>query len=570
MGHSTLVRVRRRPLVATVLGVCVACSDAPLERVPIPPATRPDLLVRVLGRVCTRDPEEVRFPVRIAFVVDTSQSMTVSDPPIFNTDLGQFDTGRQRAIREVVDALGFSPEVSYAIIAFNGTTAILTQFDSNGDGTNDRDGYSSDETEVRDAIASLALDASTTNYIAALSAAFELATADVLDLADITPDEVPRAKYVFVFLSDGLPDSDDEEPVEDEDIFNAVEDIVELEDRYDVGEVAFHTSYLSANATPAAEQAASDLLRGMSEVGEGTFRSFPNGESINFLTIDFTSIRRVFSLVDLLVANSNARPLQGAIDRNGDGLPDSERAWLPEADSDADGLPDSVERGYANLTVRDSDDDGFSDFLEWRLAQNGGAFDPYDPMDAQCPSEVDRADRDFDGLRDCEELFFGSNPRFFDSDLDGLPDPVEIAFGTDAAVADADRDTDTDGGDNGLEVRSHTDPLIYDAADRAQRSYLYQVEQLPTDGSRSCADFDVSSISLAATADGWNQILVYAGERPFDRPNAFVLWRLACARARYLAKEQAKIPADGRLVLSEEDFVTPEEFDPAVHCVDPE
>jgi hypothetical protein len=430
-------------------------------------------------------------------------------------------------------------------------------------------GYSSDPAEIQRAIDALAIDASTTNYTAALADAYTLAFRDVLRQP---PDEVARARFVFVFISDGLPDSDDNLPVATEDLLAAVEDIVELEAQLDVGDVVFHTAYLSANATPQVQEAATDLLRQMAEVGEGTFRSYPTGQSIDFLTIDFTSIRRVFALSDLVVSNVNARPLRGAIDADGDGRADSERALVPEPDTDGDGLPDAIEEedGFSDPRSADTDGDGFGDALEWRLSQSGGDFDPRDDEDGLCPSEVDRHDLDGDGLRDCEELYFGSNPRFFDSDLDGLPDPVEVAAGTDAASDDAHADPDVDGGDNAIEVRSHTDPMVWDAADRAARSYLYDVTQLPVSGSTTCQEFRVSSIPLAPTVEGENEIRIWASERPFDRPDAFALWRVACVRARYLEAEQAKIPADGRLVVEEADFVDPATFDPGVHCRNPE
>lgn len=547
------------------LALLAGCSDTALERVPESPPARPDLTVRVDGTLCSRDPVEIRFPVRIAFIVDTSQSMTISDPPDPVTGL----TGRQRAVQAVVNSLGVSDEVAYSILAFSGTTNVLTGIDTDGDGMDDDFGYTSDPEELDRAIRALAIDASTTNYLAALADSYALAFREVLRQP---PDEVTRSKFVFVFISDGLPDSDDAQPVSTDDLLAAVQDIVELEAQLDVGDVVFHTAYVSANATPQVQEAASDLLGQMAEVGEGTFRSYPTGQAIDFLTIDFTSIRRVFALTDLVVSNLNARPLEGATDVDGDGRADGERSLVPEPDSDGDGLSDAQELldGFSDPERVDTDGDGFGDALEWRLVQSGGDFDATDPGDGLCPSEVDRRDLDGDGLRDCEELYFGSNPRFFDSDLDGLPDPVEVAAGTDAASVDANADPDVDGGDNSLEIRSHTDPLVWDAADRAARSYLYDVTQLPISGSTACQNFRVSSISLAPTLSGWSEIRIWASERPFDRPDSFSLWRVACVRARYLEAEQAKIPADGRLEVGEADFVAPEEFDPAIHCLTPE
>ena len=38
----------------------------------------------------------------------------------------------------------------------------------------------------------------------------------------------------------------------------------------------------------------------MAQIGKGTFRSFPNGEDINFLHVGFSSLKRVFRMKNFL------------------------------------------------------------------------------------------------------------------------------------------------------------------------------------------------------------------------------------------------------------------------------
>ena len=46
-----------------------ACTDAALKKLPPPPAPIPDDKLAVQGEVCTRDPEELVFPLRALFLV---------------------------------------------------------------------------------------------------------------------------------------------------------------------------------------------------------------------------------------------------------------------------------------------------------------------------------------------------------------------------------------------------------------------------------------------------------------------------------------------------------------------
>ena len=221
----------------------------------------------------------------------------------------------------------------------------------------------------------------------------------------------------------------------------------------------------------------------------------------------------------------------------------------------------------------DTDGYGFSDGLETNLCPNWRTdtecgFTPVDPPELppppaepqpeDCVLDVDKRDVDGDGIRDCEERFYGTNRLSYDSDRDGLPDQVEIRFGTNPSDDDAEDDADFDQTTNGQEVRTFGDPRNNDASIRAERGYRYRVLSDGLDGSRTCREFRVENITLVQTLDqGWNLIYVYAGQVPFDDPGSAVEYRVACAWARFDETLNIKDPPGGFLELEESDFYPP-------------
>lgn len=93
-------------------------------------------------------------------------------------------------------------------------------------------------------------------------------------------------------------------------------------------------------------------------------------------------------------------------------------------DSDLDGVPDIDEENvyYTNSQNRDTDGDGYSDWIEL----NSG-FSPLNPA----PVKLEDNDYDGDGLSDRMELNFHTNLTVKDSDNDGHEDGVEIRNGFD-------------------------------------------------------------------------------------------------------------------------------------------
>ena len=143
--------------------------------------------IAIQSRFCTEDPRRLNFPVKIMFVVDTSQSMLQTDPT------GQ----RLIAVQEVVDAFIPDPGVEFAIIQFSGAAAVLTNDPDDG-----QPGFTRDYMDLTTAIVRLGLAEQPTDYEGALSATQLILARDMMKT---TEEDLARSKYVVIFLSDGLP-----------------------------------------------------------------------------------------------------------------------------------------------------------------------------------------------------------------------------------------------------------------------------------------------------------------------------------------------------------------------------
>lgn len=433
--RRTVWAMPRKAIALALLLGFAGCTDAKLRKTPEPPPTPIDDKLAIQGKVCTTDPSTLTFPVKIILVIDSSQSMNVSDP----ADPVTLHTGRRDAAEEVVNTLLDQDQegVGIAIITFAGASVILTQCDyfnpadptcdrtgdgqtdddrceesiagddplvddpaiCNCDGILDADCFSNNRAELLLSTPQLDNGGGLTAYFSALGEAFTLLSNDVQNVDEIS---LARSKYVVVFLSDGLPDSDLAE--ERENILGAVEDMTELAQAARVGEFTFNTAFLSTAATPQIAQAAEDLLRAMADVGNGTFRSFPNGEAINFLDVDLTSLRRAFTLSTIVAVNTNTiiRDTDILVDSDGDTLPDVEE------DLDMDGTVDVPEDRDGNGVLgEDVDEDGHLDVAE--DTNGNGILDLGE--DPDCDGVLQRADDlDGDGVllpsedRDCDSI----------------------------------------------------------------------------------------------------------------------------------------------------------------------
>lgn len=452
---------QRLPFLCLLLFALVmsSCTDVKLEPIPAIPQYRDDK-VRLSGSLCTSEPETLVFPLRVLFVIDASVSMEVTDPP----DPITGTTGREDAIRDIwTDLLDQGPDgVKIGIVRFSSQANSRTAQDLDGDSLADTY-YTADTTLLDVATAALGTTDRTTNYVNALGEAyFEMRT----ELLASEQESLPLSKYVVVFLSDGIPDVDSGQArgTRDQQILEGVEAMRELAEDFRVGEFAFHTAFISSGQE-AFDLEAQGLLESMSREGNGSFRSFPNGEELNFLFIDLTILKRIFTLKTLSVLNLNA-----VLDKNqllgAPPLPEDEEmmdeesdepvvviegdepapVWVPDGnmfvdlnadaqmdcgepmvDTDGDGLSDFVElRVGSDPFIPDTDDDGLNDFLEWQFKESG--LDALDPEDSQCYLPNPCLDEDGDMECDC----------ILDFDSDGLCDcidaPVACSYdGNDAA-----------------------------------------------------------------------------------------------------------------------------------------
>ncbi len=598
--------VVQRALAAVLIGAAfLSCTDADLRQLPLPPPPAFDNRLEVQGTVCTEAPEDLLFPMRVLFVVDGSESMEVTDPP----DPVTGETGRERAVRETAAELfAAGGDVKVGLIRFSSETQPLTEtYDENGD----RVSYFTDDMEFLESrLPILAVTDRTTNYINALAEAYS----EVRDeLSNADQESLALSTYHVIMISDGIPDAEQGETVENssDNILASVGAILDLGSIFHVDRMEVSTALLSPGNAQVDLQS-EELLEDMSDVGEGTFRKFASGADLNFLYIDLTQLKRIFTLRSLVAQNMSAVVI-------GD---------ESIADSDGDGLEDIIELEIGSDPLRpDTDGDGCRDMLEHRNTVSG--LDPLDDgdcdcfvpdycfdddLDGQCDNgcldvdldalcdcidedldgicdDVNYVDTDGDGLVDCEERWSGTNRRGADTDADGLADFHELRFGTSPDIDDFADDLDWDAVPNGEEVRTGTDPHHASKTGRFDMAYRYMLTELEgaADG-RSCYDFSVGNVTLLELLkpedvgltepivttgpggqgyNGRNRVLLYFGEVPLDDFETYARYRVGCVEAAVQRDGNYRNPPSGVIELNDDKIVPLAEFDPAVHCVTP-
>jgi hypothetical protein len=593
----------RRFGVLLALGM-FACADNDLQALDDVNVKIVDNLLEVEGTVCTDAPSTQDFPVKILFLIDGSGSMQFVDP----------FTRRASSVEETILRLRANANVSFSVIRFNESDQVLTKpgadITANDPlGTDFSGAFTRDPGILQQAVVGLQVADSVTDYQGALSAAYQVLSAD---MRASDPATLARSKYVILFLSDGdpFPDCcsvasqtaglcdrtaniffcenpdalrqnpstlpflvgglDYNQPFQ---IYQVVRDIMELKITFGVGDMRLHTAFLfdatlvgslDANGcysiggvTFTCPDEARPLLQSMADLGEGVFRDFSQAEQIDFLGFDLTSIRRENSLKNLIVMNSNAIPEQAGL----------------ILDSDGDGLDDQLE--FANNLNRlawDTDADGYGDALEWKLRDNG--LDGEVP-NVGCETASDRRDEDADGLATCEERLLRTSAGVYDTDADGIPDRIELMRGTDPTESDVLRDSDLDGVRNGDEIRSNTPIGADEGSLRTAMSYRYTTSETGlNDQGGLCYQFGVRNIQLDTplstvgdpSSFGRNQVLVYMGQAPFDDPTDFGSFKVACVEARYIAPD-FKDPGSGKVVLGPDNFKAPDLLDLSADCV---
>lgn len=311
-----------------------------------------------------------------------------------------------------------------------------------------------------------------------------------------------------------------------------------------------------------------ERLQKMADLGGGDFRDFRNNEPINFLNFRFGQVRRTFNF-DKLVASNFSAPAgspEDQADTDSDGLLDAderrERTLPWVADTDGDGFSDGVEVYFR---------DRGADFDPAQVPlPDGGGIDP------GCPPELRGVDQDCDTLTDCDEQIVGTNALRMDSDDDGVSDAVEFKLGSQASSKDLAQDPDNDRLPTGDELLMHTDPLRVDAENLSVTAYRYEVVKrggLQPDG-RQCWEFRIANVALANTLPdtrdagnpdggeplyrrgaGYNDLFLTFSMVPGDDP----VGRTALRSYRHTTSRYPvggiKSPHDGIITIAPDDFV---------------
>lgn len=419
------------------------------------------------GQFLTKDPDSITFPVKILFALDFSLSMGENN----NGTLTGSDPTFQRvnAVKNFVDEYNTLDNVSFEIMYWSDSVFDVTR---NEDG---EPGFTKNQASF-DTIFTVNDDSNVaqTNYLGTLSQIY----VDIQnDIQNTRASDLKRSKYIVVFLSDGQPLNNGAQQDKD-DIVKRVTEIKEMTELAKVGGFAFHTYLLDAfgndDASIKEKSNAIDILQTMATAGEGNYHPFTNADAISFI-----------STVDLRLAVEYL--LRYVIAYNVNTIPGTETIAL---DSDGDGLSDERELLYGSYPwCRDSDNDGVSDFVEYKLTTPTHVFNPLtgiadpdgdgpmdkDTEDNNCTVGVNGTWPDTDGdlLNDCEESMIGTDRREADTDNDGIPDGLEFMAGTNHLIAEETTDSDIDGISNPIEIRNHTNVNSDDAKLRERYSYEY-------------------------------------------------------------------------------------------------
>jgi hypothetical protein len=593
LHHARLrsaVTARRgsRGLAAFLALGLLACSNSYLYDERRTTAIPVDRTVSVQGRFCTPGTSAVSRPLKVAISMDSSGSMTATDPlytrmaavvkllnqlyalnnPNIWVYVETFSGSAGTACFSCQGAVGFTQLSTLGPVGIQTLGARLVAAAMSGGNSN----------------------RGSTSFVVPLNSIYGLIFSDIsaYEAQAIATGTAPtKADYSVIFLSDGSPDPFNEDgllfppgtsvtrikalgALANSVVLNTVH-VNELPDAPCVfgangGVIACSTLTINEDA---------QRLKHMAVLGGGQFRDFRNGEPIDFLSFNLGQFQRTWLVKEFTVANFSAPP-------------DSP---LNEADSDSDGLTDAQELALGTDPLNaDTDGDGFSDYVEVKYGVSTCGANPSGPncwamgglnpllFNNGCPNIG--VDSDCDGLTDCDEQIIGSNQRSLDSDNDGVPDYVEWVMGTQPANDDMTSDPDNDLLINRLEIQYHTDPLAPDLNNLTQNAYRqhYEADGPPDSTGAQCYTFTVDNVLLADTLPdpldagaplpgwvarmptgrgrGFNDLYVSFAALPADDPNgATTVFQTRIQQQARFPVGGIRSPVDGIIPVAATDFV---------------
>jgi hypothetical protein len=447
-------------LGAALAAALAACTDANLYG----SGSQVNLAnkISIQGDLCTDDPGDVNFPVKILVVMDGTAAAVGADPT----------ATRAVAVDNLV-ARYSSNNFQYGLIQYGTVARSLTS------------GFATDTTAVAVGIDALRVGTpdAQRSYLDALRVATTVIQDDVLSS---TPGARSRTRYVVLWIAYGSPtptlpiawcptqgvDPDSAEcraalaeafcpldlpaPADCEAILypRMVRELRDFVKQNGAQDLIFHSYDLGGDAR------SNDLLTQMALSGHGAYEPLLPTQ-LNLLGHDLSVPSYLLNRRALVVYNANALVRDGRV----------------VADTDGDGLSDDEELALGTDALSpDSDGDLLGDGLEKNLAAPGLPFDPLVPnQPAECEliDPPDR-DRDTDGLSDCEESVLRTDSTLVDTDRDGIPDIVEARRHGNPLVDDALADADQDGIPNGEALMSGLDVGTNQAENELTLGYRYR------------------------------------------------------------------------------------------------
>lgn len=494
----------------------VGCSEAELYHREVPPLEADR--VAISGKVCTEDPEIKRFPARLILLVDHAQG------PVYS----EYDPGQLRLqmLNGLVQQALAKPEYSIAVIGYAGTAHRLAPEEGL---------FTRNPGELLNAITQFSLpdrcigEGRCRDYQSGLDAARTLIEDD-LTLMEAGARAVTQYTVLWVAAGPQEPLAKNRDccPLADRTCQRAdggdlpsprcqaqldIERVQQMRDlalSKGAGGFQLHVLHLAAEEQTINRQMA-QLFEQLTFAGSGRYARFGAPENIDIRAVSIFDRPNDLEAAQVVVVNQSVAPRRAGLlpDSDGDGLADEEE------DLDGDGV---VDEGESDPLLKDSDGDGISDLIEARVGLSVQDVDePVVCEDLRFYEGLANADRDLDGLTECEERLMGTDPSLTDTDGDNLPDGLELKRGTDHLNPDSAEDFDEDGVSNGDEMREGTDPRSIDEAQRLGLAARYDLTREGRQRDLSAAQLQkLEGVRITTVSDALDPGLATIQWKPSD------------------------------------------------------